>query len=77
MAHIFGPWLVTSDEIPYIYNLRMVARVNGEIWCQANAGTMHWRFEDMIAQLRVNLIKNLHTEFIAGAVFEERRRADG
>lgn len=48
-GHAFGPWLVTADEIPDVYNLHMVARVNGEVWCEANSGTMHWRFEDMIA----------------------------
>lgn len=48
-GHIFGPWLVTMDEIPDVYDLRMVARVNGETWCEGNSGTMHWRFEDMIA----------------------------
>jgi 2-keto-4-pentenoate hydratase/2-oxohepta-3-ene-1,7-dioic acid hydratase in catechol pathway len=48
-GHAFGPWLVTADEISNVYDLRMVARVNGETWCEGNSGTMHWRFEDMIA----------------------------
>lgn len=48
-GHAFGPWLVTADEIPDVYNLRMVARVNGQVWCEAHTGTIHWRFEDMIA----------------------------
>lgn len=48
-GHVLGPWLVTEDEIPDIYSVRMVARVNGEVWCDARASTIHWRFEDMIA----------------------------
>ena len=48
-GHVMGPYLVTADEVPDIYNLRMVARVNGEVWCESNSGTIHWKFEQMIA----------------------------
>ena len=48
-GHVLGPWLVTRDEIADVYNLRMVARVNGEVWCESNSGTISWKFEDMIA----------------------------
>ncbi len=48
-GHVLGPWLVTVDELPNIYDARMVARVNGEVWCETSASTIHWRFEDMIA----------------------------
>lgn len=48
-GHVFGPWLVTADEIADVYNMRMQARVNGEVWCDSNSGTIHWKFEDMIA----------------------------
>jgi 2-keto-4-pentenoate hydratase/2-oxohepta-3-ene-1,7-dioic acid hydratase in catechol pathway len=48
-GHVMGPCLVTADEVPDIYNLRMVARVNGEVWCESNSGTIHWKFEQMIA----------------------------
>jgi 2-keto-4-pentenoate hydratase/2-oxohepta-3-ene-1,7-dioic acid hydratase in catechol pathway len=44
-----GPWLVTADEVADPYNLTMVARVNGEEWSRGNSGTMHHKFEDMIA----------------------------
>ncbi|NQW04885.1 MAG: fumarylacetoacetate hydrolase family protein [Acidobacteria bacterium] len=47
-AHVFGPHLVTRDEIPDVYVLRMVGRVNDEIWCDSNSGTIHWTFEQMI-----------------------------
>jgi 2-keto-4-pentenoate hydratase/2-oxohepta-3-ene-1,7-dioic acid hydratase in catechol pathway len=48
-AHVLGPCLVTADDVPDIYDLRMVARVNGEVWCDTNSGTRHWTFEQMIA----------------------------
>ncbi len=44
-----GPYLVTPDELPDVRDLRMVARVNGEVWSDGNAGTSHWTFEQMIA----------------------------
>jgi 2-keto-4-pentenoate hydratase/2-oxohepta-3-ene-1,7-dioic acid hydratase in catechol pathway len=50
-GHVLGPTLVTADEIPDIYNLRMTARVNGEVWCDTNSGTIHWTFEQMIAHV--------------------------
>lgn len=48
-ANIFGPYLVTADEIPDIYNLDMEARVNDELWCKANLSSVYWQFEDIIA----------------------------
>ena len=50
-GHVLGPYLVTADEIPDIYNLHMVARVNSEVWCDTNSGTIHWKFEEMIAHV--------------------------
>ena len=46
-----GPYLVTTDEIGDPYNLRMTARVNGELWSDGNSGSMYWKFEQMIAFL--------------------------
>ncbi len=48
-GHVFGPYLATADEIPDPYQLNMLARVNGDTWCQSNSSSMHWKFEDMIA----------------------------
>ena len=48
-GNVMGPWLVTADEIPDPYNLQMIVRVNGEEWGRGNSGTMHHKFEDMIA----------------------------
>ncbi len=43
-----GPVLVTMDEIGDPYNLRMTARVNGELWSEGNTGSIFWKFEQMI-----------------------------
>jgi 2-keto-4-pentenoate hydratase/2-oxohepta-3-ene-1,7-dioic acid hydratase in catechol pathway len=48
-GHVFGPCLVTMDELPDPYALTMTARVNGEVWCDDSSGSMHWKIEDMIA----------------------------
>ncbi|MDB5726741.1 MAG: fumarylacetoacetate hydrolase [Novosphingobium sp.] len=45
-----GPCIVTSDEIDDPYDLRMIARVNGEEWTRGSTGSMHHRFEDAITQ---------------------------
>jgi 2-keto-4-pentenoate hydratase/2-oxohepta-3-ene-1,7-dioic acid hydratase in catechol pathway len=47
----FGPVLVTRDEIGDPYNLRMTARVNGELWSEGNSGTIFHKFERMIEYL--------------------------
>lgn len=47
-ANILGPCLVTPEEIPDPYNLRMVARVNGEVWSQGNSRDMYFKFEELI-----------------------------
>jgi 2-keto-4-pentenoate hydratase/2-oxohepta-3-ene-1,7-dioic acid hydratase in catechol pathway len=39
---------VTPDEIADPYDLRMTARVNGELWSEGNSGLMHHRFDRMI-----------------------------
>lgn len=44
----FGPFLVTTDEIGDPYNLRMTARVNGDLWSDGNTGSIYWKFEQMI-----------------------------
>ena len=44
-----GPWLVTADEVGDPRALRMVARVNGEVWSEGVFGDIHWSFAQMIA----------------------------
>ena len=48
-GNAIGPWIVTADEIPDPYALRMVARVNGVIWSDGDSSAMLHSFEDMIA----------------------------
>ena len=43
-----GPYLVTPDEIGDPYNLRMTARINGDLWSDGNSGSIYWKFEQMI-----------------------------
>jgi 2-keto-4-pentenoate hydratase/2-oxohepta-3-ene-1,7-dioic acid hydratase in catechol pathway len=43
-----GPYLVTPDQIGDPYNLRMTARINGELWSDGNSGSIYWKFEQMI-----------------------------
>jgi 2-keto-4-pentenoate hydratase/2-oxohepta-3-ene-1,7-dioic acid hydratase in catechol pathway len=50
-ATAVGPWLVTADEVSDPRNMRMTAKINGELWSDGNAGTSHWTFEQMIAHV--------------------------
>ncbi len=47
-CNIMGPCLVTPDEVDDM-DLRMVARINGEVWSEGNSGTRRYTWEDMIA----------------------------
>lgn len=56
-AQSFGPYLVTPDELvekhagrPGVYDLEMVARVNGEERSRGNWKDLHWSFGEMIAR---------------------------
>ncbi|MGN6489631.1 MAG: fumarylacetoacetate hydrolase family protein [Devosia sp.] len=62
-GHVFGPWLVTADEVPDVYALRMQATVSGQPWCDTNTSTMHWRFDQMIAHASTN------EKIVAGEIF--------
>ncbi|MFC2036121.1 fumarylacetoacetate hydrolase family protein [Chloroflexota bacterium] len=49
-SNIMGPCLVTPDEID-VNNLRMIARINGEVWSDGNSSTMNFNFPQLIAYL--------------------------
>ncbi len=49
-GNIFGPCIVTSDEIDP-YNLTMLARINGEEWSRGSSSTMKWGFDDLIEHI--------------------------
>ncbi len=44
---VMGPCLVTPDEVNP-ENLRMMARVNGELWSENNSGTAYWTWPQII-----------------------------
>jgi 2-keto-4-pentenoate hydratase/2-oxohepta-3-ene-1,7-dioic acid hydratase in catechol pathway len=50
-GNVFGPWIVTADELKDPYNLQMTARVNGELWSQGSSQDMVHRFEEMLAHV--------------------------
>lgn len=49
-GNAIGPYLVTPDEID-ISDVRMVARVNGEVWSEGRSAGMHFSFADLIAHV--------------------------
>jgi 2-keto-4-pentenoate hydratase/2-oxohepta-3-ene-1,7-dioic acid hydratase in catechol pathway len=49
-ANIMGPCLVTPDELD-VNNLRMMARINNEVWSDGNSRDMYFKFPDLIAYL--------------------------
>jgi 2-keto-4-pentenoate hydratase/2-oxohepta-3-ene-1,7-dioic acid hydratase in catechol pathway len=49
-GNALGPFLVTPDEIDPD-NLRMVARVNGEVWTDARSAGRQFSFADLIAHV--------------------------
>lgn len=48
-GNVFGPCIVTADEIPDPGSLEMTARINGEEWSRGNTASMHHSFQDVIA----------------------------
>jgi 2-keto-4-pentenoate hydratase/2-oxohepta-3-ene-1,7-dioic acid hydratase in catechol pathway len=50
-GNVLGPYLVTADEVPDPYQLRMLARVNGEEWSRGSSADMRFTFEEIIAYI--------------------------
>ena len=50
-ANVFGPCIVTADELTDAYSLTMTARVNGEEWSRGTSRDMYHSFEDLIAHV--------------------------
>ena len=50
-GNVFGPCVVTTDEIGDPQRLRMQARVNGETWCDNSSSTMNWTFGQLLAHI--------------------------
>jgi 2-keto-4-pentenoate hydratase/2-oxohepta-3-ene-1,7-dioic acid hydratase in catechol pathway len=49
-GNALGPCLITPDEFDPSH-ARMVARINGEVWSEGNAGDMYYTFADLIAHV--------------------------
>ena len=48
-GNVMGPWLVTADEVSNPYDLTMGAKLNGEYVGGGSTGTMHHKWDDIIA----------------------------
>ncbi len=48
-GNAMGPWIVTADELGDVYDLTMIARVNGEEWGRGSSRSMYWKFEDVLS----------------------------
>jgi 2-keto-4-pentenoate hydratase/2-oxohepta-3-ene-1,7-dioic acid hydratase in catechol pathway len=50
-ANAFGPWLMTSDELPDPGGLKMKAVVNGEVWSEGDSSGRWWSFPTMLSHV--------------------------
>ena len=50
-SKIMGPYLVTADELTSVEGLRMITRVNDEIWFDGRLGNWAFTFEQFIAHV--------------------------
>jgi 2-keto-4-pentenoate hydratase/2-oxohepta-3-ene-1,7-dioic acid hydratase in catechol pathway len=50
-ANGFGPYLLTSDELPEPSGLKMRAAVNGETWSEGDSSGRYWSFETMLSHV--------------------------
>ncbi len=46
-GYIMGPCMVTADELD-VSDIKMEARINGEVWSSARTSDMFWRFPQII-----------------------------
>ncbi|ASM74723.1 MULTISPECIES: fumarylacetoacetate hydrolase family protein [Roseobacteraceae] len=69
-GNVFGPWIVTTDEVADYRGLRCVAKINGRTVTDSRLGEMLHGFEDMIA-----FISNAETlypgEIIGGGTVDD------
>src|SRR5690606_24497284 len=49
-GNTLGPYLVTSDELD-VSNLRMTAKINGEVWTDSTSAGRQFSFEDLIVHV--------------------------
>jgi 2-keto-4-pentenoate hydratase/2-oxohepta-3-ene-1,7-dioic acid hydratase in catechol pathway len=46
-----GPCIVTADEIPDPYALKVSVKVNGEVWSSTDGSEAHFRYDECIAHV--------------------------
>jgi 2-keto-4-pentenoate hydratase/2-oxohepta-3-ene-1,7-dioic acid hydratase in catechol pathway len=49
-GNAIGPYLVTADELN-VANLKMIARVNGEVWTDSSSAGRQFSFPDLVAHV--------------------------
>lgn len=65
-SKIMGPCLVTADELPDVTQLRLVTRVNGEVWFDGRLSNWAFTFEDLIAYVSRDETLNVGDFFGSG-----------
>ena len=50
-GNVFGPCIVTADEFADPHNLKMTARINGEVRSRGSSAQMDFTFEEIIAYI--------------------------
>ena len=65
-SKIMGPCLVTADELPNADNLRMVTRVNGEVWFDGRIAGWAFTFAELIAYVSRDEVINVGDFFGSG-----------
>ncbi|WP_109467985.1 fumarylacetoacetate hydrolase family protein [Albibacillus kandeliae] len=69
-GNVFGPWIVTTDEIADYRELRCVAKINGRTVTDSRLGEMLHGYEDMIAF--ISNAETLHAgEIIGGGTVDD------
>lgn len=69
-GNVFGPWIVTADEISDYRDLRCVAKINGRVVTDSRLGEMLHSFEEMIAF--ISNAETLHPgEIIGGGTVDD------
>ncbi len=61
----FGPWIVTSDEIPDPQNLKMKSRLNGNLMSEGSTKDMHWSIKKLMAYSSME--ETLYPGYILGS----------
>jgi 2-keto-4-pentenoate hydratase/2-oxohepta-3-ene-1,7-dioic acid hydratase in catechol pathway len=65
-SKIMGPCLVTADELPNVDGLRMITRVNGEVWFDGALSGWAFTFAQFIAHVSRDETLNVGDFFGSG-----------